>query len=116
PECGFVGGRTGSEYPAFSLPDGVDPAPYLERWPVTPERLKELQEPLLRTWGEHVRLWPGTDFGPISGKAQGKCGDVAWALCSMLFSASAVERLRQAGVPGLTLVPAQITWRSKKAP
>lgn len=116
-QCGFVGGGCGSQYPALTLPEGIEAAPYLEGWPVTPERQIELQAALLRSWKQDIRLGPGTDFGPLVGKAHGKCGDVGWVrLGTMLLADQAVKRICDAGVSPLTLVPTEIKWRSKKAP
>lgn len=115
-QCGFVGGWVGLEFPALSLPAGLEPGPYLEAWPVTPERLAELRVPLVRAWGENVPLQPGLKFGPLVGKASGKAGDVAWAgVSTMLMSASAVEQLMRMGVLSATTVPAALKWRSKAA-
>ncbi len=114
--CGFVGGLGGLELPALSLPEGVDPGPYLDPSPVTPQRLAELCAPLLSAWGPDVPLQAGLEFGPLLGKASGRAGDVAWAGgCTALLSNSAVKRLRDAGVLSATTVPALLKWRGKTA-
>ena len=116
-DCGFVGGVVGLQYPAYSLPGDIDPAPYLEGWPVTLERQSELQSQLLSRWGKDVMVSPGTRFGLLGGKAWGKAGDVGWVNdWTPLLAATAIDRLREVGINSLTLVPTQIKWRSKTAP
>lgn len=116
-QCGFVGGVAGVQYPAFSLPSDVDADPYLDSGPVTPECQSDLQAPLQRMWGQEVQLSPGTEFGPLIGKAWGKCGDVAWVNSGTpLVTAHAVEGLRELGVASNMLVPTELKWRSKTAP
>lgn len=117
-KCSDCGCRCWSfvRYPSLVLPDGVDPQPYLERGPVRPDRFKELCAQLTERWRQKVNLPPGADFGPLVGNAWGKCGDVCWAGSSMLLSAEAAERLKQAGVEGLNLVRTEIKWRARKGP
>lgn len=115
--CGFVGGTVGLEFPALSLPPDLDPSPYLDASPVTPERLSELRGALARAWGENVPLEAGAEFGPLVGKASGRPGDVAWArLCLILLSEAALKRLRHTGVLAAIAVPAQLKWQRKTAP
>jgi len=115
--CGFVGGSVGLEFPTLSLPAGLDPGPYLQAWPVTPDRLLELRTPLLGAWGADVPLEAGLEFGPLMGKAFGKAGDVAWAGgTTMLLSGSVVERLKRIGVLTTAIAPVELKWRSKAVP
>jgi uncharacterized double-CXXCG motif protein len=116
-ECGFVGGASNSQYPELSIPEGVDPKPFLKRWPVTYKRQAELQSILVKGWEAQVELFPGTDFGPLVGKGSGNCGDVAWAgIGTMLLSAEAIEKFETVGVSNLSLVTTEIKWRSKNSP
>lgn len=116
-QCGFTGGRIGSQYPSLSLPKGIDSEPYLDKWPVSPERQLELQTALLSAWKRAVKLHPGTDFGPLSGKASGNCGDFCWVgIGTVLLTKHAIKKLHDAGVLFLNLVPTEIKWRSKNSP
>jgi uncharacterized double-CXXCG motif protein len=99
----------------LNLPDYLTPEPYVNRFPVTPERQFELQAALLKAWGINVLLWPGTDFGPLVGSASGKPGDFIWANSwTPLISTKAANLIHAAGVLGLSLVESHIKWRSKK--
>jgi len=115
-ECGHRGWCIGVRYASLALPDHLEAGPYLVGGAVTLERQKELRAPLLGAWGQDVRLLPGVGFGPLVGKAWGKCGDVGWCTFSMVLREDAAQRLREAGVRGLKLVPTQIRWRSRLAP
>jgi len=116
PECRSRGAAAGVRYPSLLLPEGVDPAPYLAAATVAPERHRELLAPLLRAWGQQVRALPGAGFGPLVGKAWGKCGDVGWAGFSTLLRSDAAERLRRAGIGNLKPVRTEREWRSRRAP
>ena len=101
-------------YPAVSLPKGLDEGPYLEAWPVSPEEVRRLAEPLRSLIPLPLPLLPGTDFGPLVGKARGRFGDFRWSnLCTPLVSCRALERLKELGVKGLVGVKPQIALTSK---
>lgn len=113
-ECGDTGGTIGCEYPNVNLPVLVDPKPYLKGWPVSPERLEELRQPIRPLLARHLPLFPGTQFGTIVGKARAKVGDFAWQkTMTPLIREGAYHKLRERGIQ-IMGVPAELKYRGKQ--
>jgi uncharacterized double-CXXCG motif protein len=78
------------------------------------ERLRELVRPLLPP-GAMVE--PGTEFGPLMGKAQGSFGSLVapypWLL---LVRREALEKLQAEGLRGLTGCRTQLRFRQRNSP
>jgi uncharacterized double-CXXCG motif protein len=78
------------------------------------ERLREQVRPLVPAG---VPLWPGTDFGPLEGTAQGQFGPLLlqnpWTL---LMRREALEQLQAAGGRGLKGCRTQLRFRQKNPP
>jgi len=91
---------------------------YRNRLPVSPEELEELRRPIIPLLPPEAILPPGTDFGPLVGKAWGKFGDFAWLNpWTILMQRGTYEALVSAGVrmPMPGLVP-ELKFRSKSFP
>jgi uncharacterized double-CXXCG motif protein len=119
PNCGTVGGWTGLQYPCVDL-SGL-PAQELKKlsdgWPVPYEefvRRRELVRPLTP---EGALLKTGTEFGPLTGTATGRFGQLfmqnPW---SLFVQREALERLQAAGLRGLQGCPVNVRFRQKSAP
>ncbi len=76
--CGRTWSTTGIAYPALDLSILPSVGRYCEPSPVTVEEFKELRASILRLLSVDFALPPGTEFGPLVGKARGKFGDFAW--------------------------------------
>jgi uncharacterized double-CXXCG motif protein len=78
------------------------------------ERLREQVRPLAPPG---VHLWPGTQFGPMDGSAQGEFGPLvlvhSWEL---LMKREPLEHLQAEGLHGLKGVPTQLRFRQKNTP
>lgn len=114
--CGWRGGgRVGLAYPKLTLPAGLDPKPYLKRWPVSPARLQELIAPLRPLLDPSLPIEDGTEFGPVCGTGYGKFGDFTWLNSWTPFiSPEALEKLRACGIGNLSTQPAEIKLRGKR--
>lgn len=116
--CGSTWGMTGVEYPAVDLSFLPAADRYLNRWPVSPEELDDLRRPIIPLLPSKTILPPGTDFGPLVGKAWGKFGDFAWLTpWTMLMRCDIYEALVSAGVrlPVVGMDP-ELKFRSKSFP
>ncbi|ATB44561.1 hypothetical protein MYMAC_000132 [Corallococcus macrosporus DSM 14697] len=77
-------------------------------------RLRERVRPLVPP---HAVLPPGTSFGPLTGKATGRFGPIAWVeQLLLLVQPEVLERLEQAGVQGLVGCRTELTFRQKTPP
>jgi uncharacterized double-CXXCG motif protein len=113
--CGWTGGAVGLAYPSVNLPEGIDPDPYENAWPVSPETLQKLIMPLRQSFPPGMPIRAGTEFGPFVGEASGRFGEVTWpGLATMFISIHAIDRLRERGIANLELVKPQITLKTAK--
>jgi uncharacterized double-CXXCG motif protein len=119
PMCHIGGATTGDAYPSVDLSHlpAQEQKKYLPRFEkdyAEFERLREQVRPLVPP-GAH--LWPGTQFGPMDGSAQGEFGPLvlahAWEL---LMRREPLERLQAEGLRGLKGVPTQLRFRKKNSP
>jgi uncharacterized double-CXXCG motif protein len=96
------------------LPDQSKYSARLEEDYTEFERLREQVRPLVPSG---VPLWPGTQFGPLTGTAQGEFGPFfmyyAWML---LMRRGALERLQAEGVQGLRGYRTELRFRQKNPP
>ena len=110
---------TMGQYPCVDLSalPPQDQGKLSDSWPVPREefiRLRELVRPLAPAYAV---LTSGARFGPLQGSGLGYFGQLVmqnpWSLC---MRREALERLRSAGVRGLTGCPTQVRFRTKHAP
>ncbi|GEN10725.1 Myxococcus xanthus double-CXXCG motif paralogous family [Myxococcus fulvus] len=113
PGCGETWSSSGHAYPSVDLSlleehrefEGARPEPYPEFM-----RLRELVRPLAPSGDS---LPPGTEFGPLEGKALGKYPSFAWLGSSLLVHHLDLESLQEAGLKGLVGCPTALTARQK---
>ncbi len=117
PVCGFKGSVVGIAYPDFCLSPDIDKEPYENGWPVTPERIRELTVPFGALTSRGLPVLAGTEFGPLSGKASGRFGDVTWLNdWTPLIRREALAALTRHGIEGVDAVLPEIEPRSKAKP
>lgn len=118
PVCG-AGTKTGDAYPSVDLSHlpAEEQKKYLPRFEpdfAEFERLREQVRPLVPPG---VHLWPGTDFGPLNGKAQGEFGPLVlhhpWTL---VMQREPLEQLLAQGQRGLKGVRTELRFRKKNPP
>lgn len=117
PTCGNTWAGSGHHYPGVDLSqlperkefEKARPEPFAEF-----ARLRELVRPLAPPG---VVLPPGTEMGPLVGRASGEFGPVAWQGSSlMLLRRDALERLQADGVRGLRAFRTELKFRQKEPP
>lgn len=116
--CGSTWATTGIEYPAVDLSILPTAYRYRDRRPVSIEELNDLRLPIVPLLPPNAILNPGTDLGPLVGKAWGKFGDFAWlAPWTMLMRREVYEKLSSYGVqlPIEGMAP-ELKFRSKSFP
>ncbi|GEN06022.1 hypothetical protein MFU01_10590 [Myxococcus fulvus] len=114
--CGATWSSVGHDFPSVdlsALPESrelVTPRPesFAEL-----ERLRELVRPYVPAG---AALPPGTDFGPLMGRAVGGFGPVVWSGTRMLLRRDALERLHAEDVLGLVGCPTALRFRQKNPP
>lgn len=117
--CGGYGGL-GESYPTVDLND-LPERTLLEEprslQSVSLEEYHRLHELLRSRVPAGAPLEPGTQFGPVSGKAAGRFGDFFFqAPWTLWASRSAVEKLQAEGVRGLRGAPGTLRYRGKTPP
>jgi uncharacterized double-CXXCG motif protein len=118
PVCHRSGAGIGDAYPSVDLSHlpAQEQKKYLPRFEedyAEFERLREQVRPLVPPG---VHLWPGTQFGPMNGSAQGEFGPLSLVLWELLMKREPLERLQAAGLRGLKGVPTQLRFRKKNPP
>ncbi|MCP3169670.1 SitI6 family double-CXXCG motif immunity protein [Myxococcus qinghaiensis] len=115
-ECGATWSAVGHDYPSVDLSvlpehtEFVTPRPE----PMTEFiRLRELVRPYVP---EGTALPPGTNFGPLTGRAVGNFGAIAWLGTRLLSRADALDRLQAEGVRGLLGCRTAFRFRQKNPP
>jgi uncharacterized double-CXXCG motif protein len=115
--CGVTWSDLGHNYPSVDLSqlpehrefEAARPEPFPEF-----ARLRERVRPLAPP---NAALPPGTEFGPLVGRASGNFGPLVWAgVERLLIRRDALERLQKAGVRGVLGCPTQLRFRKKDAP
>jgi uncharacterized double-CXXCG motif protein len=119
PACNATWATTGDAYPSVDLShlpaqEQKKYLPRVEEDYAEFERLREQVRPLVPPG---VRLWEGTQFGPMDGSARGEFGPLvlvhAWEL---LMKREPLERLQAEGLRGLKGVLTELRFRKKNAP
>jgi uncharacterized double-CXXCG motif protein len=78
------------------------------------ERLREQVRPLVPPG---VPLWPGADFGPMNGSAQGEFGPLVLAHpWTLLMQREPLDRLQAEGLKGLKGFRTELRFRKKNPP
>ncbi|MFP2925649.1 double-CXXCG motif protein [Pyxidicoccus sp. 3LG] len=115
--CGVTWSGAGHEYPGVDLSGLAEQKEFLKARPEPfPEfaRLRELVRPLAPV---NAELPPGTGFGPLTGRASGAFGAIAWVgRLKPLVRREALERLQSAGVRGLLGCRTELRFRQKNPP
>jgi uncharacterized double-CXXCG motif protein len=112
--CGWIGKTGQPAYPSVGLPEEIDAKPYESHWPVSPQRVRELVEPIFQVLPRGLPVGAGTEFGPLVGKLTGHPPDFAWSNYStVLITENALQKLVGLGVCGLKPVGTQIHSRAK---
>lgn len=108
PSCG-VWATTGIIYPSAHLPSSR----HLSSEPLSVDEFKTLAariQPLLNHPGP---LKPGTDLGPLRGKAKGNFGDIVWPNpWTILIRRSVFSSLKESGIK-LVGIPAELDFESE---
>jgi uncharacterized double-CXXCG motif protein len=119
PACNATWAATGDAYPSVDLShlpaqEQKKYLPRVEEDYAEFERLREQVRPLVPPG---VHLWPGTDFGPMNGSAQGEFGPLVvvnpWEL---LMRPEPLERLQAEGLRGLKGCCTALRFRKKNPP
>jgi uncharacterized double-CXXCG motif protein len=117
PVCDAIWSDGSDAYPSVELsrlPDQEKYSARLEEDYAEFERLREQVRPLVPSG---VPLWPGTQFGPLTGTARGEFGPFytynAWTL---LVRCEALDRLQAEGIQGLKGCRTALRFRKKDPP
>ena len=117
PTCGATWSTSSCEYPAIDLSHLPEAKLYETPRAEPLEEFERLRRPLLPLIPNGFIPPPGTEFGPLDGKAWGNFGRFAWrGGSSLLVDQSTFEQLQAADVQGLVGVKPEIRYRGKKAP
>jgi uncharacterized double-CXXCG motif protein len=118
PACHAVWGGVADAWPCVDL-SGLKDAKtlgkaHLEEDYAEFERLQEQVRPLVPPG---MPLWPGTQFGPLTGRARGHFGQLFMQYgYLLLIQREALEQLQARGLRGLTACPTALRFRQKSAP
>lgn len=97
--CGDTWSTTGLAYPSVDLSVLQNAERYTNSWPVSLSEFDELRQPILPLMPDGSIPPPGTQFGPLLGKAEGTFGDFAWVNpWTILIRKEAYDSLMSAGV------------------
>jgi uncharacterized double-CXXCG motif protein len=117
PVCDAIWGGRSDAYPSVDLsvlPEQEKYTARLEEDYGEFERLREQVRPLVPPG---VPLWPGTEFGPIEGTAQGEFGPFFRFYSGILLvRRDALERMQVKGVQGLKGCRTELRFRKKNPP
>ncbi|HZI11549.1 MAG TPA: double-CXXCG motif protein [Myxococcus sp.] len=115
--CGATWGGAGHQYPGVDLSQLPESARFESHWPVSVAELEQLRELVRPLLSPNATLPPGTDFGPLTGRATGKFrpftsqGNILWVV-----RRDALEHLQAEGVRGLVGFPTALRFRQKDSP
>ncbi|WP_309889677.1 double-CXXCG motif protein [Archangium sp.] len=117
PACKATWSATGADYPSVDLTPVTALADFAEPWaePIEEyERRRDLVRPLLPP-GAMVE--PGSCFGPLVGKAQGRFGQfVANYSAVLMVRREALEKLQAEGLRGLKGCRMEVRFRQRNSP
>jgi uncharacterized double-CXXCG motif protein len=117
--CKATWSSTGGAYPSVDLSHlpAEEQKKYLPRLEKNYEEFERLREQVRPLVPAGVHLWPGTDFGPMHGRAWGEFGPLvvvhAWEL---LMRREPLERLQAEGLRGLKGCRTALRFRKKNPP
>ncbi|HLL61340.1 MAG TPA: double-CXXCG motif protein [Candidatus Nitrosocosmicus sp.] len=115
--CKNTWGTTGLEYPRVDLSRLPSTTPYCDPWPVPLEEFEKLKKAVLPLVPKEAPVEPGTEFGPLEGKAWGTFADFAWVNpWTMLVKKETLTLLENEGIKGLLPVTPELAFRSKSPP
>jgi uncharacterized double-CXXCG motif protein len=117
-ECGTTWATTGLAYPAIDLSPLPLVARYYDPNPVTQEEFELLRLPILRLMPRGSKAPPpGTEFGPLLGRARGTYGSFAWVNpWTLLAQKETISLLTSEGIRLPLSVPTGLTFRGKASP
>ena len=117
PHCGSTWGNVGLEYPEVDLSSLPNEKAYRRPAPVPLHEFTKLCEPVACLIGRTALLLPGTQFGPLLGKAKGRfAADFAWVnLWTLLATAESLAWLRER-VPNLCSVTPELRFAGPDQP
>jgi uncharacterized double-CXXCG motif protein len=110
PGCRDTWGAVGSEYPAVDLSFLSNESDYRVNRPVSLNEFKALRAPLVRLVPESAPLGPGTQFGPLVGKAKGKFNDFASVNLWTLLIRSELKAKLETRMKMPPTVRPELTW------
>jgi uncharacterized double-CXXCG motif protein len=117
PVCDAIWSYGSDAYPSVDLSQLAEQSRYsarLEEDYTEFERLREQVRPLVPSG---VPLWPGTQFGPLTGTARGEFGPlVMYYPWTLLMRREALDRLQAEGVQGLRGYRTALRFRKKNPP
>jgi uncharacterized double-CXXCG motif protein len=115
PSCGRWA-TVGLDYPAVDLSSLPSEPRYRHARSVELEEYEELKQHVLTLLPGDAVVAPGTEFGPLVGKAWGTFGAFAWLNpWTVLMGDETLRHLESEGVQGLQPVIPELTYR-RKAP
>ncbi|MCK8503813.1 SitI6 family double-CXXCG motif immunity protein [Myxococcus fulvus] len=113
PGCRASWSDLGCSYPSVDLSSLSEHRSFEENRPESFQelaRLRELVRPLLPPGSP---LPPGTELGPLTGKALGKLPSFSWLIASLVVNLGDLESLQEQGLTGLVGHPTALTARQK---
>ncbi|KFE71129.1 double-CXXCG motif protein [Hyalangium minutum] len=119
PMCNDTWASTGETYPSVDLSQlpAEEQRKYLPRVEENYEEFERLREQVRPLVPPGARLWPGTQFGPLIGRAQGEFGPlVLFYVWEPLMRREPMERLQAEGLKGLKGCRTALRFRKKNPP
>jgi uncharacterized double-CXXCG motif protein len=113
--CGATWSSTGVQYPSIARPAGAAARAYGDPWPVSVPEFLKLQAPLRDSY-PGLPFAPGTQLGPLAGRASGEMADFPWSNpWTFLIRCDALQRLSEFGCRGLKAYPTDLKPRRRDA-
>jgi uncharacterized double-CXXCG motif protein len=115
--CGATWSDLGHNYPSVDLSQLPEHREFEKARPEPFPEFARLRELVRLLAPPNAELPPGTEFGPLVGRASGDFGPIVWAgVEKLLVRRDALERLQAEGVRGLLGCRTQLRFRKKDAP
>ena len=93
--CGATWSTTGIEYPSVDISNEPFAKEYESGWPVTLAELEQRRARIRSHFPPDAVLPPGTEFGPLTGRAAGRFPDFVWlSPWTLLIKSEAYAQLR----------------------
>jgi len=93
--CGATWSTTGVEYPRVDISNEPFAKEYESGWPVTLAELEQRRARIRAHFPARAVLPPGTEFGPLTGRASGRFPDFVWlSPWTLLIKSDAYTQLR----------------------